>query len=295
MLRDVGRVAGLLLFYDTCVAIAYVIFGWSWLSMPHIPLAIFGGVIGVIVGFRNTSSYARWWEARTLWGQVVNQSRNLGRQTLSMIEPAEPSDASAFESSDVQRQVILLQVAYVHALRCQLRGLLPLQDLKQILGAETIERFRTSTNVPLSIQKQISSLLTKCFELGWIDSVRWAAIDRSLSELLNAQGGLERIKNTPIPKQYDVFPQIFVTVYCLLLPLGMVADLGLFTPLGSTLVGLILLTLDEIGRDLENPFENKVHDLPLNAIARNIEIDLKELLQDPNVPEPEKAVDGVLW
>jgi ion channel-forming bestrophin family protein len=295
ILREVYRVAGVMLVYDTCVAIAYVKFGLHWISMPDIPLAIFGGVITAIIGFRNNSSYARWWEARMLWGQVVNQSRNLGRQTLSMFESAEPSDASAFERSEVQRQIILLQVAYVHALRCQLRALLPWKDLEHILGADNIEPFRRSSNVPLSIQKQIGLLLAKCFEHGWIDSVRWAAIDRSLSELLNAQGGLERIKNTPMPKHYDIIPQVFVTIYCVLLPLGMVASLKLLTPLGSTLVGVIVLALDQIGRDLENPFDNGVHDLPLNAISCNIEIDLRQLLGDRDVPEPEKIIDGVLW
>jgi putative membrane protein len=112
---------------------------------------------------------------------------------------------------------------------------------------------------------------------------------------MNAQGGAERIKNTPLPKQYDYYPQLFVTMYCILLPLGMVASLKLLTPIGSTLVGFMFLALDQIGRDLEAPFENDEHDVPITAISRTIEINLKQLLGERELPEPVKPVYGVLW
>jgi len=293
VLRDVARGALVMLLFDTVVAIAYVKFGWGWLALPHIPLAIFGGVIGAIVGFRNNSAYARWWEARTLWGQIVNQSRSLARQTLSMVEDCKSCDPS--QRIRIQRQIIFLQIAYVHALRCQLRGLPPWEDLERLLDSETVGRFRSCRNVAVCIQKEIASLVAECFNQGWIDNLRWSAMDRTLSELMNAQGGAERIKNTPMPKHYDVFPQLFVSVYCVLLPLGMVQSLELFTPLGSSLVGVIFMALDEIGRDLENPFDNGVHDVALNAITRTIEIDLKQLVGEANLPQPEKVVNGVLW
>ena len=110
-------------------------------------------------------------------------------------------------------------------------------------------------------------------------------MDRNLDDLMDAQGGAERIKNTPLPKRYDYFPMLFVRIYCILLPIGMVESLGWFTPLvyaagfmplvmplGSTLVGLMFLALDKIGRDLEDPFDNKMYDVPLTAITRTIEI-----------------------
>lgn len=295
MLFEVVPPAAVFLAYDTCVAVGYLKFDLHWLSIPHVPLAIFGGAIGAIVAFRNNSSYARWWEARTLWGQIVNHSRNLARQTLSIPRSARYDDRTISEIQRTQRRIILLQIAYVHALRCQLRGLPPWGDLKGLELIDELQDVRLYRNLALHLQRRIADLLSECLQHGWIDSVIWAAMDRTLSDLLSAQGGVERIKNTPLPKQYDVFPRLFILAYCLLLPLGMVASLKLFTPLGSTLVGLIFLLLDEIGRDLENPFENTVHDIPLNAISRTIEIDLKQLLREPNVPEPEKAIHGVLW
>jgi putative membrane protein len=93
--------------------------GWTWVALSHVPLSIFGGAIGVIVGFRNNSSYQRWWEARTVWGSIVNYSRTLGRQALTLIQ------AGAEEQDKVwrmRRNVVFHQIAYVHALRCLCRG-----------------------------------------------------------------------------------------------------------------------------------------------------------------------------
>jgi putative membrane protein len=94
---------------------------------------------------------------------------------------------------------------------------------------------------------------------------------------------------------YDMFIRRFINIYCLLLPLGMVASLRLLTPVGSTFVGFIFLALDQIGRDLEAPFENLPHDVALTAITRTIEIDLKQMIGAPDVPRPLTAIDGVLW
>jgi putative membrane protein len=296
MLRYVARPMLLLLVFDMIVAAAYVFGGWTFIAMPHIPLTIFGSVIGVIVGFRNNSSYQRWWEARTLWGAIVNNSRTLARQALTFIADDGRGDASAgVEIATVRRRIVLLQIAYVHALRCHLRGQPAWDDLAGLLPDEDLESLRQHRNVPLILQQRIAEMLKQCFDRGWIDTIQWGALEGTLTALANAQGGAERIKNTPMPRQYDFFPQLFVNVYCLLLPFGLVANLKLLTPIGSTLVGFIFLALDETGRDLENPFENNEHDVPLTAISRTIEINLKQLLGDSPIPEPEKPNKGVLW
>jgi putative membrane protein len=296
MLRYVARPLLLLLIFDMIVAAAYVFGGWTFIAMPHIPLTIFGGVIGVIVGFRNSSSYQRWWEARKLWGAIVNNSRTLARQALTFIADSEHEDTFAStEITAVRRRIVLLQMAYVHALRCHLRGQPPWNDLAGLLPDEDLEWLRQHRNVPLILQQRIAETLKECFDRSWIDTIQWRVLDTTLTALANAQGGAERIKNTPMPRQYDFFPQLFVNVYCLLLPLGLVANLKLLTPIGSSLVGFIFLALDETGRDLENPFENNEHDVPLTSISRTVEINLKQLLGDSATPEPEKANDGVLW
>lgn len=289
----VGLPLLLLFLYDAAVVLIFQVVGWKWIALPHIPLALFGSAIGLIVAFRNNSSYGRWWEARTLWGGIVNNSRSWARQVLSAIAPQKESDRDAVRT--LQCRLVMLQVAWVHALRQQLRGLPPLDELHGILTEEDLVTLQSQKNVAFTLQIWQGDLLRQALEKDWIDSLQWSNMDNTLNDLADFQGGSERIKNTPMPKQYDFFPQLFTKIYCLLLPLGLVLNMGWFTPLGSTLVGFIFLALDRIGRDLESPFDNKMYDIPLSAMSRTIEINLRQSLGERSLPEPLQPVQGVLW
>lgn len=297
MLAYVGRPLLALVLWDVLIVLAYKVMHWEWVGSKYVPLALYGSAIGIIVGFRNNSAYGRWWEARGLWGQIVNNSRSLARQVVSTMHVPE-HDGTGREHDAVrqmQRRLVHHQIAYVHALRQQLRGLSPWEELERVLPREDLAGLRQSKNVPLSLQQAMGQMLREAKLRGWLDALEWQAMDRNLDDLADAQGGTERIKNTPMPKQYDFFPMLFVQIYCLLLPVGMVENLGWFTPLGSTLVGFMFLALDKIGRDLEDPFDNTIFDVPLTAITRTIEINLRQLLGEAELPEPEKPVRGVLW
>jgi putative membrane protein len=205
------------------------------------------------------------------------------------------NEAEAEELKEVQRRLVYHQIAYAHALRQHLRGLEPWELLAPLLSEEELEELRDEKNVPLAIQQQIGALLRQCQVRGWMDIAHWRALDRNLDDLVDAQGGTERIKNTPMPKQYDYFPQLFVQMYCVMLPLALVENMGWYTPLGSTLVGFIFLALDQIGRDLEYPFDNTIYDVPMTSLTTTIEINLRQLLGETVLPESEKPVRGVLW
>jgi len=293
LLFYVGRPLLILVLYDVAVVVAYQVRHWEWVALPHIPLALFGSAIGVILGFRNQSSYGRWWEARTLWGSVVNNSRSWARQVLTAMLVSKSGEEA--ELKETQRRMVYLQIAYVHALRQHLRKLEPSADLAPFLDERQLSSLRNEKNVPLAIQKMMGDLMRECLMRGWIDRMQWRAMDESLNDLMDAQGGAERIKNTPMPKQYDYFPQLFVQIYCILLPLALVSNMGWFTPLGSTLVGFIFLALDKIGRDLEDPFENTIYDVPLTSISTTIEVNLRQLLGETELPPATAPVDGVLW
>jgi len=293
MLTYVGSPLLILVLYDLAVVVAYKVMHWNWVALPHIPLSLFGSAIGIIVAFRNQSSYARWWEARTLWGALVNNSRSWGRQVTTVMMPL--NDAEAAELKVAQRRLVYHQIAYVHALRQHLRGLEPWEELMPLLSERELSELRDERNVPLAIQQQMGSLLRHCQSRGWIDIAHWLAMDGNLDDLVDAQGGAERIKNTPMPKQYDYFPQLFVQMYCIMLPLGLVSTMGWYTPLGSTLVGFIFLALDKIGRDLDDPFENTIYDVPLTSITTTIEVNLRQLLGETALPKAETPVHGVLW
>jgi putative membrane protein len=295
LFRYIGRPLAFLFLLDVAVAVSYVFGGWTWFALPDVPLSIFGGVIGIIAGFRNASAYARWWEARTIWGAVVNSSRSLAREVLTLMVAPKASLQDQRELAETQRNLVLLQIAYVHALRNHLRGTPVWPDLRGLIHEEEIERLADQNNVPLAIQQRMASIVAECYRRGWIDDIRWSILDRTLSILMDCQGASERIKNTPMPRMYDIFIRLFIHIFCILLPLGMVDSLKLWTPLGSALVGFMFLALDKIGRDLEAPFENLPYDISLSAITRTIEINLKQMLGEQEVPEPLAAVEGVLW
>src|SRR5215472_12731998 len=120
--RYVGRPLIVLFAFDVAVAVAYVFGGWTWLALPDVPLSIFGGVIGVVAGFRNASAYARWWEARTIWGSFVNSSRSFARQVLTMMVSTDGDLLDQRALGETKRKLVLLQIGYVHALRNHLRG-----------------------------------------------------------------------------------------------------------------------------------------------------------------------------
>jgi len=293
MAQYIGKPLLLMAVYDTAVAVAYKAMHWDWIAFPHVPLALYGSAIGIVLSFRNNSSYARWWEARTLWGSIVNNSRSLARQVMTGMRASKPEDENDLKT--MQRRIIYHQIAYVHALRQHLRGMDVMEELTQRLAPLDLESLRGQKNVPVELQTQIGAMLWESEMQGWIQPLQWQAMDHSLNDLADAQGGAERIKNTPMPKQYDYFPQLFVQIYCVLLPLAMVMNLGWFTPLGSSLVAFIFLALDKIGRDLEDPFDNTVFDVPLTSISTTIETNLRQMLGDTELPEAVKPVRGVLW
>ncbi|HEY8996479.1 MAG TPA: bestrophin family ion channel [Edaphobacter sp.] len=281
-----------LLAYDVLVVVAYHMGYLQWAALEQIPLSLFGSAIGVILAFRNSSSYARWWEARTLWGSIVNNARGWARLVVTTVRPGAKDNTGIAET---QKRMVYLQIAWVHALRQHLRRLDPLSEIEHVLPAEEVASLRGQSNIPAAIQVKQSSILRDCLDKGWIDMAQWHAMNQSLDDLIDAQGGAERIKNTPMPRQYDILPQLCAQLFCFLLPLTMVSSLGWFTPLGSALVGFIFLTLDKIGRDLEDPFDNTIHDIPLTNISWNIEINLRQMLGETDLPPATQPVDDILW
>jgi putative membrane protein len=288
LLRSVIRSVGLpllgLFFWDVLIVVLYVGFDQKWVAVDSLPMPLMGTGLALLVTVRNNNAYARWWEARQLWGGVVNNSRTLARQVRLYL----PGQTAA-------KTLVALQVAYAHALRCHLRRQEPWDEIAPFVPPEVLARLRRSSNVPESLLRAFADQLAALRRAGFLDTVSLAAFDATLGALANMQGGAERIKNTPLSRQYSFYPTIFVHLFCLLLPLAMVPDLGLATPLGSTVVGCVFLLLDRVGADLENPFENKIHDVPLTTITRTIEINLREGLDETDLPTPLQPQKGVLW
>lgn len=285
----VSRRLGLLFLFDLTIAFLYTKMGFTFLSLPTLPLSMIGGALSVFLAFRNNSAYDRWWEARMLWGSLVNTARTFARQALTLVDEDEPEQMGEVLS---RHTLVELQIAFVHALRCHLRKQNPFPELERTLPAEIVAYLRTQQNVPMAMLLTMGRILRGLYDRGKLDSYRFAAVDRSLTDLCNVQGACERIKNTPLPRQYEYFPRVLVAMYCLLLPFGLVSGLEMLTPLASTLISFIFISLDTIGRDIENPFENTVHDTPMSTLTRAIEINLRQNLDQEQLPGEVRPVEG---
>ena len=197
-------------------------------------------------------------------------------------------------SVDTRHRLIELQIAWVHALRFMLRRQDVLHKLKHFLSMDDLQAIGGAGNFAYAIQTRMAELIGAELRAGRIDSIEAMALNNILNELADAQGGLERIRNTPIPRQYVAFPRIFVIIYCLMLPFGFVPELNILTPLGSAVIGLMFLALDMSGRHLEEPFARSTHEIPMTTITRTIEIDLKHTLGHEDRPAPVRPIFGVL-
>ncbi len=283
ILSEVWRPLLGLFVWDVIVTITYYVLPFH---APALPLTLFGTALALFLGFRDNSAYQRWWESRGLWGLMINASRNLARMARNMLP--EP------EGHDMKRTIVLRQIAYVNALRCQLRKQPAPPEVLRFLSKEEASFALDRTNIANGLLDGTGRRIDIARRNGWIDTIQQTQFESILVDIANAQGGMERIKNTPLPNQYRFFPSLFTRLFCVLLPIGLVESLGYATPVGSTIAGLMFLAVLQIGDDLVDPFADTIHDVPLNAMCRTIEIDLLQAIGDP-APEPLKPVKGVLW
>jgi putative membrane protein len=123
-------------------------------------------------------------------------------------------------------------------------------------------------------------LLAREYKAGRLDSIRLARLESTMVELSNSQGGMERIANTPLPYPYVYFPRLFISLFCLIVPVGLVESLGWFTPLASTVVGFMLLAIERIGTDLQSPFRHSEHQIQMEALCETIEKNLQSMQRD---------------
>jgi putative membrane protein len=277
-----------LLTWDVGVTIAFKV-GLVDFSGITIQYTLYGTAIALFLGFMVNAAYARWWEARTLWGSVVNHSRNLARQTTTLLDTTAP-DARP----EIVDQMVRAQIAYVQALRTSLREQPLPPEVDVYLDETAVATVRAATNAPTAVLSHAGRLLAEAYRRGMVSDIARVQVESTLSVLTDAQGGLERIKKTPLPVQYRFLPSFFARAFCVVLPFAVYKDLQWWTPVGSGLVGVMFLLAVQIGRDLADPFLDHVHDVPMTAICRSIEIDLLEMI-GAETPEAVAPVNEVLW
>lgn len=311
---------------------AYMLLDLDWMLLPWLPISLIGIAVAFFLGFKNNSAYDRLWEARKIWGGIVNSSRTWGIMARDF--PSNKFTEHEIPEKNLQgmrKRMIYRHVAWLTALRHQLRapktwehhdpanntfrehlGVVEYKEkleeaLKPFLSEKELEyvmskKNRATTCIALQ-SKEIKSLC----EENVLDEFRHNQMAGLLEEFYTLQGKSERIKNFPFPRQYATFNLLSVWTFIILMPLGMITAfkeligntglhdwwLWIVIPFAA-LVGWVFLTMDKIGEFSENPFEGLWNDIPITALSRTIEIDLRDMLDEEELPAPIQAVQDVL-
>ncbi len=265
--------------------------GFTHIAIPIQILSILGTAVAIVLGFRNNSAYGRWWEARKIWGGLVNQSRTWAAQVTTCIAPddGEHDEAAAFE-----KELVYRHIAYLNALRIQLRDQQDWDEVAAFLPEDEAKLLATWRNQATQINARNAARLRDALDRGWLDSYRHVALLDTVEQFYELQGKCERIKRTPLPRQYSFFTALFVWIFIVLLPMGFVETLHWWTVPISVLIGWIFIALEQVGRYTEDPFDNFVHDVPMTALCRTIEIDLRQMLGETELPPPIEPVRNIL-
>ena len=311
----------------TIPVILYDQLHWKWLSLPWLPIALIGTAVAFLVGFKNNATYDRLWEARKIWGAIVNSSRTWGIMTMDFVTNKHATmKLSDDDLKRVHQRIIYRHLGWITALRFQLRQSrswesmthsynkeysklysvpeyeTKMEDiLSTFLSEDELKQILKKKNAATQIIVHQSKELKELLDQGLIDDFRHMELQNVLADLYDHQGKCERIKNFPYPRQFATLNLYFIWLFILLLPFGMLQE---FSKLGagvvwltipfSTLVAWVFHTLEKIGEATENPFQGGANDIPMASLARTIEIDLREMLDEKTIPSPIEPVKDIL-
>lgn len=264
---------------STLVYVSYSTFGMHKVSLPFSVAAILGSALAIFIAFRNQSSYARWWEARTLWGGIINSSRVFARLVRTFTDSHKNSqNYDEKRSENFKKETIVMQIAWVHSLRLHLRRENNWEIVQKYLSEEHFAKLMKVSNKPNYLQTLIGEKIYEAMGNGTLAGFDSFQIEGQLLALANYQGGCERIKNTPLLRQYHFFTKLFLNVFMLILPFSLVGDfvkmeIGFLVIPLSVLISFVFATMAKVGEVNEEPFENKITDVPLTALCNTIERD----------------------
>lgn len=290
-----------ILFSSLAATAAYLseVFLEKGIAVPVAVVAILGTALSIILGFKTSSSYDRWWEARQIWGGIVNESRTLARQVLTIADPKNVPPELWAKSV----QVVKRQLAWINSLRLQLRGIKDeaawQKSVLPFLSEEDFKLIMKSTNKVTWLAMLQGDQIKELEASKDLDTFSYIQMDDTLTRLTELQGKTERIKSTPLPLPYEYYTLAFLNLFVFIFPFGIIATLNelneayLVFPI-TILVSWMFYQIYVLGKVLSKPFDNIKTDVALDAICRTIEIDLLEIVHGENVPKPLKPVKGVL-
>jgi putative membrane protein len=250
------------------------------------PFEIAGAALGLLLILRTNAGYDRWWEARKLWGGIVNQSRNLGISALSY----GPADAAWRE------EFIKWAAAFPHIARCSLRGEQPSAEVAALVGQDASDQIAASAHMPSFVALKLAGLLREACNRCDMDRFAFMQVDRERAALIDHIGACERILKTPLPLVYAIKIRRFIALFLLTLPFALLHRIenDWLVPIITMLVAYPLMSLDQIGIELQNPFAKaNLSHLPLGDISATIEKNLLGLLEARPAPIENAHPEGV--
>lgn len=296
--------------------VLYKLINLKFLAIPWVPVALIGTAAAFIVGFKNTQTYNRLWEARQIWGSIINTSRSFGMLTRDFIDV----------DKNIHKEIIYRHFAWLTALRFQLREQKAWEntkkarnqeflkfysvhewenkvddELKKYLSEEDFNYIITKKNKATQLISLQSKYLKELKKQGKVEALNYIELENLLINLYEQQGKCERIKNFPYPRQFASINLYFVWLMVCLLPFGLLNE---FNKLGdnfvwltipfSIIVSWVFVAMDSVGEASENPFEGGSNDIPMYSLSINIEIDLRDMLDEKDLPLPINAINNIM-
>jgi putative membrane protein len=244
---------------------------------PHLFLGFWKLNLRSNSGFKLSQSYDRWWEARKIWGSIVNDSRSLVMQLHSFTNK---------ENRTVTDRMAYRQIAWCYSLSQKLRNESASKNINEFIAQEELDSIRNQNSIPLALLANQTQDLSVLHDQDLVNDFQQIQIDHTLVNLCASMGKAERIKNTAFPKTYRLTLRLFIFIFLVTLSVALTEMPSLAEIPFLIIISIPFFLLEKVAFNIQNPFENKPMDIPMTSISRTIEINIKELLGDKNSPKP---------
>jgi putative membrane protein len=285
----------------SAVYLLYGPLGVTVVALPFGLLGLWGAALSIFLAFRNNTSFTRWGEAAQLWATIAAQSRIFARLIVTFTDAHQHTPQYQTERAETfKREMIQRHLAWVHGLRLQLRGQPGWDEVARFLSADEYEQLRQTENKTNFLLRQQGQRIYAAMANGTLQGFDSFQLEGVLGQLTTQQAACERLKRIPVPRQYDYFTRLFVRIFIVLTPFCLVsvlteAQLTLWLIPLTVLLAFLFTVVERTGEVNEEPFENRITDVPLSAFCRTIERDLAETLGERNLPAKLEPKDGYLW
>jgi len=257
------------------------------IEISGILTTVLGTTLAFFIGFKNNQAYDRWWEARKVWGALVNDSRSWARSIINYCS----TDSENSENLEVtKKKLIHRHIAFLYALKSKLRGSSD-KDFHKYLSQDEIDSVEKQSNIHNAILMNQSTDLEFISKQGYIDGFRFIELNKLIVKFSDQMGMSERISNTVFPPTYHYFTRIFIWLFAITVTLLSAEANGAWSILIGWIVAVIFFDTHMIGMYILNPFEPTKSSVSLDQITRTIEINLLEMMNESDIPEPVKPID----